>query len=312
MSPSDPDTAFVFPGQGSQRPGMGRAFHAAWPETRAVFGELDGAVGDAVDLRELCFEGDERALRETARTQPAVFAVGLAAYRGVLARTGIEPAAVAGHSLGHVTALAASGVLDPETGVRFVRDRGRAMAEAAGEAPGGRMVAALLVEPDTVVEACAGREDVAVAAFNAPRETVVSGTLEGIDAVRAELERTAARVRFRELDTGTAFHSPLVEPARTAIEEALDSVDLSPGAVPVASDVSPAVYTEPAVARTEVLAGVTATVDWVGTVRRLRERGIARFVELPPAGTLGRTIERIDPDATVVELDAPGDVSTLE
>lgn len=306
-----PDTAVVFPGQGSQRPGMGRPFHEAWPETRAVFDELDEALGTGPDLRELCFEGTDRTLRATDRAQLAVFAVGIATYRGLLERIGIEPAAVAGHSLGHITALAASGVLDPGPGVQLVRDRGRLMAEVASQAPDGVMVAVLLADPDTVVDACGGRDDVGVAAFNAPRETVISGATGAVEAVREELDRTASRVRFRELDTETAFHSPLVQPVQEAFEPILERVDRSMGEIPVVSDVSARVYTDPGVARTELLDQVTATIDWVGTVRRLGERGITRYVEVPPSGTLGRLIERIEPNATVVTLDTPADATLL-
>lgn len=311
MSGSSPDTALVFPGQGSQRPGMGAAFHEAWPETRATFADLDAALPADFDLRELCFEADAATLRATDRTQPAVFAVGLATYRGLRARTGIEPTAVAGHSLGHVTALAASGVLDPVDGVRLARDRGRIMARVAADAPEGVMCAVLLADPETVVDACGDYPEVGVAAFNAPRETVISGTVEAVDAVRTDLDR-ATRARFRELDTETAFHSPLVAPARDGFVRVLDAADLSGGDIPVASDVSGTMYTEPAVARAELAAQITAPVDWVGTVRRLRERGVTRYVELPPAGTLGRSIERIDPDATVLTLDGPDGVEALE
>lgn len=310
MTRSRSDTALVFPGQGSQRPGMGAAFHEAWPETRESLAALDDALPADLSLRELCFEADAATLRATDRTQPAVFATGLAAYRGLRERTGIESGFVAGHSLGHLTAMAASGMLDPVAGIRLVRDRGRIMAEVANEGPEGVMCAVLLADPDTVVDACAEREDVSVAAFNAPRETVISGTAAAVEAVRQDLDR-ATRARFRELDTDTAFHSPLMEPARDAFAAVLETADLSEGAIPVASDVSGTVYTEPSVARTELTAQVTAPIDWVGTIRTLRDRGVERYVELPPAGTLGRLIERIDPDATVVTLDEPGDAEAL-
>lgn len=310
MTGSGSETAFVFPGQGSQRPGMGRAFYDAWPETRAVFDELDAGLGPGLDLRSLCFESDAGTLRATARAQPAVFAVGVAAARGLEARTGLKPSVVAGHSLGHVTALAAIGLLDPVSGVQLVRERGRLMADAAQETGEGVMLAVLLADPDIVAEACREYDDVDIAAFNGPGETVISGSTGAVEAVRAEIDRRT-RARFRELDTETAFHSPLVEPARDAFEAVLEETDLDVGEIPVASDVSGAVYTEPRVARSELTEQVTATIDWVGTVRTLRERGITRYVELPPAGTLGSSIERIDPDATVVTLETPEDAGTV-
>lgn len=313
MTGSGPATAFVFPGQGSQRPDMGRPFHAAWPETRRAVAELDAALGGDLDLRAACFGGEPGnagAVRGTARVQPAVFAVGLATARGLRERTGIEPAAVAGHSLGHLTALAESGVFDPVTGIELARDRGRVTAEVAREGPEGAMLAVLLADSDTVAGACADHPRVSVAARNAPRETVISGPATDVAAVRDHLDQTT-RARFRELDTETAFHSPLLKPARDAFGPILGAADLSAGEIPVVSDVSDVVYTAPAVARRELRSQLTATVDWIGAVGRLRGRGIERFVELPPAGTLGPLIERIDGDATVLSLESPEDAEVL-
>lgn len=310
MTRSHANTALVFPGQGSQQPGMGTAFHEAWPETRTLFTDLDDALPAEVDLHDLCFEADAETLRATERTQPAVFAIGLATYRGLQERTDIEPVAVAGHSLGHLTALAASGVIDPVGGVQLVHNRGQIMAQVAHDKPEGVMCAVLLADPDTVADRCADHAAVSVAAFNAPRETVISGTAAAVDAVREDLDQVT-RARFRELDTDTAFHSPLMEPARDAFGSVLKTADFTEGEIPVASDISQPVYTKPAVARTELTAQVTAPIDWVGTIRMLRDRGVTQYVELPPAGTLGRLIERIDADATIITLDEPGDAEAL-
>ncbi|MFB6223873.1 MAG: ACP S-malonyltransferase [Haloarcula sp.] len=304
------DTAFLFPGQGSQRPGMGASFHEAWPETRAVLSDLTEALLPELDLQELCFEADAETLHATEHTQPALFGIGLATYRGLRERTGLKPAIVAGHSLGHFTALAASGMLDPVEGVTLVRRRGQLMAAAANKAPDGVMCAVLLADPKTVAESCADYPDVSVAAFNAPRETVISGSAASVADIREEVnQKTSAR--FRELETETAFHSPLMEPAREQFSTVLGDTELCSGEIPVASDISETVYTEPAMSRPELTAQLTASIDWVGTIRRLRDRGITRFVEFPPAGTLGRLIERIDSTATTITLDKPDDAETL-
>lgn len=304
------ETALVFPGQGSQRPGMGAAFYEAWPETQAAFDTLADALAADLDLHDLCFDAEAGTLRATERTQPAVFATGLATYRGLRARTGIEPGFFAGHSLGHITATAASEMLVPVEGVHLVRRRGQLMAQAADDAPEGVMCAVLLAEPETVADACAAQPEVSVAAFNAPRETVISGPAAAVDAVRDEIEETT-RARFRDLDTDTAFHSALMAPVQDEFASILETTDLSAGEIPVASDTSGQVYTEPAVARSELATQVTATIDWVQTIQTLRERGVTQYVELPPAGTLGRLIDRIHPDATIITLDEPGDADTL-
>lgn len=298
-------TAFVFPGQGSQHPGMGKSFYESWPETRSRLDELSIALGE--DLPALCFDATERTLRETRNTQPALFGIGLAVYEGLIARSGLTPEYVAGHSLGHFTALAAAGALDPADGVRLVRRRGEFLARASDA---GTMLAVLLAPPETVTEACASRKDVGVGLYNGPRQTVISGTREGIEAVR---ERIGAdgRARFRELDVGTAFHSPLMEPAVEPVERALNAVDLDPATVPVVSDVSCQCYTHPSVARRDLSVQVTKPVDWHGVVSQLSEQGVDQYVVFPPAATLVSLIERIDPDATHIALETPADAEQL-
>lgn len=302
-------TAFVFPGQGSQQPGMGEPFFDAWPATRDRLADLSAALDD--DLATLCFDGDADTLRATRNTQPALFAVGLATLAGLRARTDLRPDYVAGHSLGHFTALAAAGALEPAAGVSLVRKRGELLAEAGREAGPGTMCAVLLADPVDVAAACADRDDVGVGLYNGPRQTVVSGTREGVEHVRAILEATT-RARFRDLEVAAAFHSPVMEPAREAVDEVMAAVDLAPADVPVVSDVSGRVYTDPAVARRDLAEQVTAPVDWHGVVATLRERGVDRYVSFPPAETLASLIGRIDPDAEVIALAEPADLERLE
>ncbi|MFB6280866.1 MAG: ACP S-malonyltransferase [Haloferacaceae archaeon] len=300
-------TAYLFPGQGSQRPGMGRAFYEAWPATRERFDALDAAT-DA-DLAGLCFDADAATLRATANAQPATFATGLAAYAGAVERIG-PPDYVAGHSLGHLTAAAAAGLLPPEAGVGLVRRRGELMARAARERGPGTMVAVGPADPGTVAAACAEREGVAVAAYNAPRRTVVSGVREAVAAARAAVgERT--RARFVDLDVAAAFHSPVVQPAVEPFADAVADAPLRAADRPVCSDVSGAVYTDPSVARREWVEALTAPVDWVGAVEALADRGVDRYVEFPPAGTLTDLVTRIDPDAETTALEAPADAEVL-
>lgn len=300
-------TAYLFPGQGAQTPGMGRAFHEAWPAARARFEDLDAAADR--DLATLCFDADAATLRATANAQPATFATGLAAYAGAVERIGL-PDYVAGHSLGHLTAAAAAGMLDTRAGVDLVERRGEAMARAARADGPGTMVAVLLADPDAVADACAARDGAAVAAYNAPRQTVVSGTEAAVAAVRSALdERT--RARFVDLDVGAAFHSPVVRSAAGPFADAVTEAPLSGADVPVCSDVSGTVYTDPAVARRDLPAGLTAPVDWVGVVEALAARGVDRYVEFPPAGTLVDFVERVAPDARTVALETPADAEVV-
>ncbi|WP_323191381.1 ACP S-malonyltransferase [Halostella sp. PRR32] len=297
-------TAFLFPGQGSQTVGMGRDFHDDWPEVRETFDRLDAALDR--DLRGLCFDGTADAIRRPSNTQPLLLATGIAVYEGVTGRFGVEPALVAGHSLGHFTALAAAGAMNPEAAVELTRQRGQCMERAAAADGPGTMVAVLLADPDAVAEACSAREDVGVALYNAPKQTVVSGTAEGVAAVRETLdERTPAR--FRELDTGAAFHSPVMASAVDCVETAMTGVTLREAGIPVVSDVTGEVYTDPSVARRDLTAQITSPVDWVRVVERLRTRGIERFVEFPPAGVLSTLVERVAPEADCISLETPAD-----
>lgn len=301
-------TAFCFPGQGSQAVGMAGAFDEAWPETREVFARLDDAV--EIDLRGLRFEGSAEALQKPRNTQPVLLATGLAVHAGVRDRFGVAPELVAGHSLGHFTALAVAGAMDPEATVALTHRRGQCMEEAAARDGPGTMVAVLLAEPEIVTEECGTREDVGVALYNGPNQTVISGTTEGVTAVQDRLaERTTAR--FRELDVGTAFHSPVMASAVACVEDAMEAVQITEAEIPVVSDVSGEIYTDPSVARQDLTAQITSPVDWVRVVERLREAGISRVVEFPPAGVLSPLVERIAPEIDTHTLETPADAETV-
>lgn len=296
------DTALLCPGQGSQTPGMGEALYEAWPSFRAAFDRLDAATDE--DLAALVFDGTDDRLRRTRYTQPAVFAVGTAAAAALDERFGITGDVVAGHSLGHFTALAAAGGLEPTAGVQLVATRGRLMDRAGREYGETSMVAVLLVEPSVVREAAASEPDVAVAVYNGPRQTVVSGDAAGVERV---IEQITAdhRARTTELDVSTAFHSPVMAPIVDEFADAFAETPVTPPAVPVVSDVTGEAYTDADTPRRELVEQLTSPVRWSEVVETLAARGVDRWVELPPAGTLARLVERMDVAGEVIQVDDP-------
>ncbi len=304
-------TALLFPGQGSQTPGMGRAFHEAWPEVRERMDRLAAAYDGEGEtaLRRLAFEAPADVLRRTEHAQPAVYAVGLAVAGALAERYDLDADYVAGHSLGHVTAAAHAGVFDPVDGLGLVAERGRAMARAARTRGPGRMTAVLLADPETVREACESVAGASVAAYNTDRQTVVSGTDDAVAAVERRL--TERRARTRDLDVAAAFHSPVMDRAVDPVREALSMTPTARAGIPVVSDLTGEPYRDPVTAVEDLAGQVRAPVDWVAVTRTLDAAGVDRFVELPPAGTLTRFVERTVTDATVTTLETPADAEGL-
>lgn len=281
---------------------MGRQFYDEWPEFRAAFDRFDDAV--EYDLAELVFEGSSERLRRTEYTQPAVLAVGGAAAIAVEDRYGCEPDVVAGHSLGHFTAHVSAGSLTVEDAMSLVGERGRLM-QRAGERNGpGTMVAALFVDPDEVAAVCEDYEQVGVGVYNGPKQTVVSGATDQVEAVKERLE-AEHRVRFHELEVGTAFHSPLMASAVEPFTDALEATPFEEAGVPVVSDVSTEQYVSGSVAREELAEQMTHSIRWTGVVESLDGDGVTRYVEFPPSGTLASIVDRMDVDGETYELDAP-------
>jgi [acyl-carrier-protein] S-malonyltransferase len=275
--------AFIFPGQGSQCAGMGCDLAEHSVAARQVFTEADEALG--LQLSRLCFEGPDEDLQLTANTQPAILAASIAAYRAL--EGSIQPAYVAGHSLGEYSALVAAGSLTLGDALRLVRRRGELMQEAVPVGLGA-MAAILGLDAKDVTEACAEAahgEVCGPANFNTPNQTVIAGSLGAVERAVEECKRRGAR-RAIMLKVSAPFHSPLMRSAQEGMAPLLNSTEFRDPVVPVVNNVDGAVCTSGAAARESLIRQVTAPVQWTKSVEELLNRGVDSFVEVGPGKVL--------------------------
>lgn len=292
--------AFLFPGQGSQHAGMGKALAEAFPAARAVFDEADRALGLA--LSKLCFEGPEEELKLTAITQPAILTVSVAAYR-VLEEKGVRPDFVAGHSLGEYSALVAAGSMTFADAVRVVRKRGTYMQEAvpAGE---GAMAAILGLAADKLNDVCrqaAQGQVVSPANLNSPGQVVISGHTA---AVERAMEAAGAKRAIR-LPVSAPFHCALLEPAARRLAADFESVQFADLRVPLVTNVDAEPVTSGAAAREALVRQVPAPVRWEESVRKLIAQGCETFVEVGPGKVLTGLLRQIDSSKTGLNVEDP-------
>jgi len=291
-------TAFVFPGQGSQAVGMGKSLHDASPAARAMLERLDSAMGGA--LLPLCFEGPEDALRDTRNAQPAIFAVSCAAWAAVRA-AGIDADMTAGHSIGEYAALVAAGVLEPEEGLRLVRVRADAMADAASR-HSGAMAAVLGLDAEIVDAVCGGIDGtVGAANLNCPGQVVISGVTEAVAAAGEALKAAGAK-RVVPLAVSGAFHSPLMAEAAVRLAECLAGADLRVARIPVVANVTADFEREPAEIVANLVSQVPGRVRWTETVERLQASGCERFVECGHGTVISGLIRKIAPGVETVSV----------
>lgn len=284
----------LFPGQGSQFPGMGRDLWEAFPEARGLFREADEVLG--IPLSRLCFEGSEEELGRTSVTQPAVLTVSLAAWE-VLRRRGWEVQAAAGLSSGEYAALVAAGSLSFAHAVWLVRERGLYMEEASP--PGAGMAAVLGLAAREVEEICASVEGAEPVNYNCPGQVVVAGLGEALREVarRAE-ERGAKRMVF--LPVSGPFHSRFMEPVRERLRRALERVEIRDARVPVVSNARAKYIRRAEEIREALVEQVASPVLWEQSMRFLLAEGYRSFLELGPGRVLSGFMKRISPEARVL------------
>jgi [acyl-carrier-protein] S-malonyltransferase len=281
--------AFIFPGQGSQSPGMGREMAATYPAAQAVFDEADDALG--FKLSALCFEGSSEALQLTENTQPAILATSIATLRALQAEGVGEPVAVAGHSLGEYSALVAAGALGLADAIRTVRLRGRYMQEAVPVGVGA-MAAVMGAELGMIAEACeearadAGSDMVCSPAnINSPNQIVIAGHAAAIDRALEILKERGAK-RAIKLNVSAPFHSALMKAAQERLAAYLFDVAFNDLRVPLVTNVDAEQITSGAAARDALIRQVTAPVRWSESIERLTSDSINTFVEVGPGKVL--------------------------
>jgi [acyl-carrier-protein] S-malonyltransferase len=301
--------AFLFPGQGSQATGMGKALAATFPAAKAVFDQADEALG--FPISQMCFEGPDEALKLTENTQPALLTVSIAAL-AVLKELGFTPAIVAGHSLGEYSALVAAGALRFTDAVRIVRNRGRYMQQAVPAGAGA--MAAWLKPPageiERILAEAAQGEVVEAANFNSPDQIVIAGNAAAV-ARASELVKAAGAKRAILLPVSAPFHCSLMKPAQQMLKSDLDAAGFSDLSVPLVNNWQARHISTGAEAREGLYQQVPNSVRWTDSMLALRQSGVERFVEVGQGAVLCGLLKQIDPSARSARFGDPADLDKV-
>jgi [acyl-carrier-protein] S-malonyltransferase len=321
--------AFLFPGQGSQAPGMGADIFEASPAARQVFESADEALG--ISLSNLCFQGPDEVLRETINAQPAIVTVSLAllaALQEALTENSsswsspLAPSYTAGHSVGEYAALVASDALHLKDAVRLVRERGRLMHLEGSLCPGG-MTAIIGMDAETLQEICQeataqsvakiggdghpGQGQVAIANFNAPGQIVISGAQSAL-SLAMELAKARGAKRIIPLAVSGAFHSPVMQPAAAGLAQAIMNTNVYDATIPIISNIHATPLTEASTIREELAEQIAAPVQWIRTIEYLEGAGVTTFLEIGPGQALTGMVKRIAKSVTTLNISSVADI----
>jgi [acyl-carrier-protein] S-malonyltransferase len=281
--------AYVFPGQGAQFPGMGKDLYEASADAKQLFDTANEILG--FSITDIMFGEDAEALKQTKVTQPAIFL-----HSVILAKVlgdSFKPEMVAGHSLGEFSALVSAGYLSFEDGLKLVSKRAMAMQKACEQNP-STMAAVLGLENEVVEEICSAITEIVVPAnYNCPGQLVISGSNEGIDIACEKLTEAGAR-RAIKLPVGGAFHSPLMEPARAELEQAIDETNFADGVCPIYQNVTASAITNPEEIKENLKKQLTASVMWTQTMQQMIADGLSSVTEVGPGKVLQGLFKKVD------------------
>ena len=301
--------AYVFPGQASQKVGMGLSVYEAYAPARAVFDEADATLG--FPISRLCFEGPSEELTKTINVQPALVATSMACLKAAQQALGSKfpkPAFLAGHSLGEYTALAAADSLSLADALKLVRERGRLMYEAGLKNPGS-MMAVIALDRIPLKEVCV-EAGVEISNVNAPGQLVISGAVDKLE-IAAQLAKQRGARRIIPLNVSGAFHSTLMEPVLDEFSRFMESFEFRAPRIPVVSNVTALPLTDDRAIREELLSQLRRCIQWQPSVEYMSSNGVTTFYEIGPGTVLSGLIRRTSPEAQTINISGVEDIAAI-